>query len=93
MKANYGYMDGSGEFYITIDTDLCIECEEHGCVIGCPVGSFEIITDDYDDEVAAIKEDHRKKVKYDCAPCKPVSDRPELPCVAACTPGAVTHSW
>ena len=93
MKANYGYMDGSGEFFITIDTDSCIECEHHGCVPACPVGMFEIIVDDYDDEVASIKEDHRKKVKYDCGPCKPVSDRPLLPCVTACTPGAITHSW
>jgi Fe-S-cluster-containing hydrogenase component 2 len=93
MKANYGYMDGSGEFFITINTDLCIACNHHGCVPACPVGMFEIVVDDYDDEVAAIKEEHRKKVKYDCGPCKPVSDRPPLPCVSACTPGAITHSW
>ncbi len=93
MKANYGYMDGSGEFFITIDTDLCIECGDHGCVKSCPAGLFEIIVDDYDDEVAAIKEDHRKKVKYDCGPCKPVTDRPPLPCVVACKPGALAHSW
>lgn len=93
MKANYGYMDGSGEFYITIDTDLCLTCADRGCVKACPAGLFEIIVDDYDDEVAAIKEEHRKKVKYDCGPCKPVSDRPPLPCVAACSPGALTHSW
>jgi Fe-S-cluster-containing hydrogenase component 2 len=93
VKANYGYMDGSGEYYITIDTDLCIECPDHGCVKACPAGLFEIIVDDYDDEVASIKEDHRKKVKYDCGPCKPVTERPVLPCVAACKPGALTHSW
>lgn len=93
MKANYGYLDGSGEFFITIDTDKCIACDHHGCVDACPVGMFEIITDDYDDEVAAIREEHRKKIKYDCGPCKPASDRPPLPCVEACTPGAITHSW
>ncbi|MBU1318617.1 MAG: ferredoxin [candidate division Zixibacteria bacterium] len=93
MKANYGYMDGSGEFFITINTDLCIECTHRGCVGACPAGLFEIIVDDYDDEVAAIKEDERKKLKYDCSPCKPVSDRQPLPCVVACTPGAISHSW
>ena len=93
MKANYGYMDGSGEFYITIDTDMCIECDHHNCLKACPVGLFEIITDDYDDEVVAVKEENRKKIKYDCTSCKPVSDRPPLPCVVACTPGAITHSW
>ncbi len=93
MKANYGYMDGSGEFFITIDTDHCIECSHHGCLSACPAGLFEMMVDDYDDEVVAIKEEHRKKVKYACGPCKPVADRPPLPCVVACTPGAVTHSW
>jgi Fe-S-cluster-containing hydrogenase component 2 len=93
MKANYGYLDGSGEYYITIDTDLCIKCDHHGCVEACPVSMFEIIIDDYDDEVAVVKEDNRKKIKYDCAPCKPAGDRPPLPCVKACTPGAITHSW
>ena len=93
MKANYGYMDGSGEFFITIDTDQCIECDHHGCVTGCPKGMFQIITDDYDDTVAEIKEEFRKKIKYDCADCKPVTDRPPLPCQVACTPGAIEHSW
>ena len=32
MLANYGYKDGAGEFYITIDTDKCIECPDHACV-------------------------------------------------------------
>ncbi|MBU0518201.1 ferredoxin [bacterium] len=93
MKANYGYMDGSGEYYITIDTDHCNNCSHHGCITGCPKGMFQVITDDYDDEVAEIKEEFRKKIKYDCADCKPTTDRPPLPCQAACTPGAITHSW
>jgi len=93
MKANYGYMDGSGEYYITIDTDKCIDCSHHACVAGCPKEMFHIITDDYDDEVAAIKEDFRKKLKYDCADCKPVGERPPLPCQVACNYDAIEHSW
>lgn len=93
MKANYGYMDGSGEFYITIDTDLCIECSDRVCVDACPAGMFEIIVDDYDDEVATIKEESRKKIKYECASCKPTTGHPPLPCVTACNSGAISHSW
>ena len=26
-------------------------------------------------------------------PFAPAGDRPPLPCVEACTPGAITHSW
>lgn len=93
MKANYGYMDGSGVYYITIDTDKCVECSEHPCVEACPRGLFEIIEDDYDDLVASIKEDKRKAIKYECGPCKPVGERPLLPCREACEPDAIEHSW
>ena len=93
MKANYGYMNGSGEYFITIDTELCIACPHQGCVDACPSYMFEIIIDDYDDEVAQIKEEYRKKLKYECAQCKPVADRPPLPCIEACTPGVIEHSW
>jgi Fe-S-cluster-containing hydrogenase component 2 len=93
MKANYGYKDGSGEYFITIDTDRCIECGDRPCVGACPAGLLEIIEDDYDDEVAAVKDEFRRQLKYACAPCKPVSDPPPLPCVTACPHGALEHSW
>ena len=66
---------------------------DRGCVAACPAGVLEIITDDYDDLVSAVAEDHRKKIKYSCAPCKPERDRLPLPCVTACPDGAITHSW
>ncbi len=93
MKAHYGYKDGAGDFFIIIDTDKCADCGDRACVSACPEEVLEIVIDDYDDEVAAVVEDHRKKVKYSCAPCKPDRDRSPLPCVAACAPGAITHSW
>jgi ferredoxin len=86
-------MDGSGEYYITIDTDHCVKCTARGCVAACPVGMFEIMVDDYDDEVAEIKEAFRKKLKYECGPCKPVTERPPLPCIEGCEFGAISHSW
>jgi formate hydrogenlyase subunit 6/NADH:ubiquinone oxidoreductase subunit I len=94
MIANYGYKDGSGEYYISIDTDKCVQCPvDHACVQACPKNMFEIVTDDYDDEVAAIKEAHRKTLAYDCTGCKPAGGYMRLPCTDACTPGAVKHSW
>jgi ferredoxin len=47
MRAHYGYADGSGEYYIIIDTDRCDGCG--ACASACPKDIFEIITDDYDD--------------------------------------------
>lgn len=92
MIANYGYKDGAGEFYITIDTDSCIDCEAH-CVAACPAGVLEQIVDDYDDKVAAVSDIHRNRIKYSCAPCKPACGARELPCQKVCPKGALTHSW
>lgn len=91
MIANYGYKDGSGEYYIAINTDLCDGCGD--CATQCPAGVFEIILNDYDEKVPAVTNSQRQKLKYSCAPCKPVGNRPPLPCVAACKPVAIQHSW
>ena len=94
MIANYGYKDGSGEYYISIDTDQCITCTaERACLTACPKGMFEIITDDYDDEVSAVKQAFRRSLAFDCADCKQVGGYASLPCISACTPGAIKHSW
>jgi Fe-S-cluster-containing dehydrogenase component len=95
MIANYGYKDGSGDFFISIDTDRCTGCRD--CVNACPHGVLDVGPDENDplsdDEVAFVTEDERKKIKYTCAPCKPTADRPPLPCTAACKEDAISHSW
>ncbi len=97
MLANYGYKDGAGDFFITVDTDKCNGCGE--CVEACPANVMELIEDEYDieseNDIAAVAKDHSKKIKYSCGPCKPASgyNQADLPCVKACTPGAITHSW
>jgi Fe-S-cluster-containing hydrogenase component 2 len=94
MLANYGYTDGSGEYFITVDTDRCIECADRPCTPACPAGVLEIIEDDYGDEVCAVTEAHRKQIKYSCAPCKPAEGWSTLPCMDACpNDGALAHSW
>ena len=46
-----------------------------------------------EEPVVRVTEEHRKKIKYSCAPCKPVSGRKPLPCMEACDPDAISHSW
>ena len=89
--ANYGYTDGSGDYYLIVDTDKCDGCGE--CVEACPQDVLEVITDDYDDLVVVVKEEHRKNLKYVCAPCKPMSGPRDLKCQTACPSDAITHSW
>lgn len=95
MIANYGYMDGSGEFFIRIDTGKCNGCGD--CVTSCPAGVFQLGEDGGDPfretPVAGVGEGQRRKIKYSCGPCKPVAGRPALRCVSACKPGAIEHSW
>lgn len=94
MLANYGYEDASGIYYITINTDVCAECESKACLTACPSGLFETELDDYDDEVAVIKESLRNTLKSQCTGCKPADGRAEvLPCQAGCPEPAVKHSW
>ncbi len=95
MIANYGYKDGSGDFFIAIDTDKCDGCGD--CRPACPYGVFVVGEDQNDplrdEPVAMVSDEQRKKLKYTCNPCKPDRDRPSLPCVQACQPGAISHSW
>jgi Fe-S-cluster-containing hydrogenase component 2 len=94
MIANYGYKDGSGEYYISIDTDKCITCPVgRACLSACPKQMFETMTDDYDDEVVWIRQSNRRTLAYDCVACKPSGGYTSLPCSTACTPGAIKHSW
>lgn len=94
MQAHHGYEDGAGRFYITIDTDRCDGCGV--CVTACPAGVLEMIAADpvEEEQVAAVAEHLRRQIRYACDPCKPRGyDRAALPCVAACAPGAISHSW
>lgn len=40
MLANYGYKDGSGKFFITIDTNKCNGCADS--VSACPASVLEV---------------------------------------------------
>ena len=89
---HYGYSDGSGEYYITIDTDKCGGCGK--CVNQCPQSALQLETmliDLEDKTVASVTEDHRKKIKYTCASCKP--EKNNSPCLLACDFKAIKCTW
>ena len=95
MIANWGYQDGSGSYYIAIDTDRCDGCGR--CVPACPAQVLAVGEDPADplrdEPVALVVEAARKKLALRCAVCKPNQNRPPLPCLAACPKDALKHSW
>jgi ferredoxin len=95
--ANYGYEDGSGYYYITIDGGLCARCSRRGCLTACPQGVYAIEMDDYDDFVAVVTEGTRKRLRELCSLCKGQNGgggiEHRLPCTDACPAGALRHSW
>lgn len=97
-ERNYGYKDGAGTWYITIDTDACDGC--NACVEVCPVDLWEVKEDEFaileeGDPVAGIKEAHQKSLRYDCSPCKSPSGAGDgiAQCAQACHVDAISFSW
>ena len=88
----YGYTDGSGEFYIVIDSIKCTGCGK--CIEKCPQSALEIITEfiDLEDKnVVAVNEKNRKKIKYTCSEC--LYDGKNAPCMKACEQNAISTIW
>jgi len=92
LIANYGYKDGSGEYFIALDTAKCDGCGK--CAEVCPASVLEVIPNDFDIDdgnIMSVQEQHRHKLKYSCAPCKKTSGDDEPPCVSACPTQAISH--
>ena len=88
MITYYGYTDGSGEYFVVIDSDKCSGCGH--CVEQCPkkVLHIESVFIDLEDKpIAVVKEEFCNKIGYICATCKPETNK--TPCVLSCTTGAV----
>jgi ferredoxin len=91
MIIHYGYEDGSGKYYVSIDAEKCDAC--NACIEQCPqkVLKIDTIMIDIDDkQVAVVDETQRKKLQYTCGPCH---QRNELPCVRSCNKGAIAGTW
>lgn len=94
MIANYGYEDGSGTYYISINTDKCALCKEKRCLSECPAEIFALELDDWEEETVAVKTNKRNYLRDSCMDCKSNPDRAQLlPCQAACSLEAILHSW
>ena len=96
MFSQYGYADGSGDFFIIIDSDKCDGCGI--CAKVCPNGVFIIVDQNpYDplceDPLAVVNPDKKNRIKYLCGACRAATTENTKPCVCACVSGAISHSW
>jgi len=92
LITHYGYIDGSGEYFVVVDSDKCNGCRK--CVEKCPMHALELVSEfiDLEDKiVVAVTEEHRKRIRYTCAECKPGQN--VTPCVLACDSGAIACVW
>ncbi|MFA4836386.1 MAG: 4Fe-4S binding protein [Dehalococcoidia bacterium] len=91
MQAYYGYADGSGDYFIVIDTDKCNSCGE--CVSACPSHLFATATDDYGKLVALVPEGLTKKIGYLCPGLERCSKQVKSPCQSVCREQAIRLTW
>jgi len=91
MKINYGYSDGTGEYYITIDIGRCDGCGQ--CISACPAGILVINNDNSGQPKAEIKEEARKKLAFLCPGAHSCLSSHQTNCHQACPKDAISHSW
>lgn len=93
MRANYGFEDGTGNYFITIDTDKCVQCETHDCIDVCPQHVYLIDEDDWGDDVLIVSSEKVHKLRECCVSCKTGTTSETAPCIGACKYNAIVHSW
>jgi len=88
---HYGYKDGSGEYFLAVDSGKCDACGK--CVPACPAKALEMTTvfaDLEDKPVAGVKEASRKALRESCASCDHLG---KAPCESSCPHSAVRLTW
>ncbi|MBN1368121.1 MAG: hypothetical protein JW967_09380 [Dehalococcoidales bacterium] len=90
-KIQYGYNDGNGDYYITIDLAQCNGCRE--CVTTCPAGIFEVLQEDGRKPKARVTEATRKKLAILCPGILSCSNSNNKTCQSACPQKAITLTW
>ncbi len=91
MLVHYGYTDASGDYRISIDQDVCDGCGK--CVDVCPEELFMIEEDDYDREVAMIKDDLVRQIGYRCPGHQRCKDKIGETCQEVCPHDIISLTW
>jgi predicted CoA-substrate-specific enzyme activase len=89
MKINYGYSDGTGEYFITIDTVKCDGCGK--CVEVCPEKLYVVANDEGGHPKVTVRDELRKKIANLC-PGFP-NCKAQMNCHSVCPRNAISHTW
>ena len=90
-KVHYGYSDGTGSYFITIDSSLCDGCGE--CVPVCPASVLEVVKNDSGQPKARVKEAARKRLAFLCPGFNSCSSALKANCYSVCSKDAISHTW
>jgi predicted CoA-substrate-specific enzyme activase len=88
IKVQYGYSDGTGDYFVTVDSQLCDGCGK--CVGACTLGILDI---DKDSLKVKVKEEVRKKLGFLCPGFEACQQSNKVNCHTACPMNAISHSW
>ncbi len=91
MTVHYGYTDGTGDYFITIDSGRCDGCGD--CVEACPAGLLILGREDGNQPRAKLREDARKRIALLCPGFHSCSSKYEVNCHSVCLKGAISHTW
>ena len=91
IRANYGYADATGEYYLTIDTARCDGCGD--CVPACPENILEIAPDDASELKAIVRHEVAQLLAHACLGYEAYCKRNEVNCHTACHADAIEHTW
>jgi ferredoxin len=89
-KMQYGYSDGTGEYFITIDTEKCDGCGE--CIEACPAGVF-MMSENGGTSAAIVREDLRKRLSFVCPGHDACAASHGETCRTVCAQQALDISW
>ena len=91
IKIQYGYSDGTGDYFITIDTALCDGCGK--CVEACPPRILALDNNEQGSPKIKVKEEVRKKLGFLCPGFQDCRQANEMNCHSVCPKNAISHSW
>jgi len=91
MIIHYGYEDGSGRYYVSINAEKCNACG--ACIDTCPekiIKEDVVMIDIEDKEVAVVDDAFRRRIRDTCGVCHKTGT---IRCVEVCTMEAIEATW